>query len=324
MARYINPFTDAGFKRIFGQEVNMDLLLDFLNALIEPEEPFVHVDFLDKEILPHDTDGRRLIYDIHCRTSTGERILVEMQNATQTYFRDRSLYYMASAISNQGEKGRDWKFSLKKVYGVFFLNFVMTDFPELPLKAVASLRFEESQRPFSDKLRMFYITLPLMTKHEEEIETDFERWIYVLKNMETLTEIPFKDYKKIFGRLEEVSNLAALTPQERQRYDASLKVYRDNMAVLEYAETQGHEKGLARGLAEGLAKGLAEGLEKGLAEGLAKGLAEGLAEGLEKGHSEGEQAMLHTIINRMRAQGYNEDFISAATGVSVEDIKAME
>ena len=135
-----------------------------------------------------------------------------------------------------------------------------------------------------------------MTKREEEIETDFERWIYVLKNMETLTEMPFKDYKKIFGRLEEVSNLAALTPQERQRYDASLKVYRDNMAVLDYAETQGHEKGLAEGLAKGLAKG----------------------------RSEGEQTMLHTIINRMRAQGYNEDFISTATGVSVEDLKAIK
>jgi hypothetical protein len=28
--KYVNPFTDFGFKKIFGDEANKDLLIDFL------------------------------------------------------------------------------------------------------------------------------------------------------------------------------------------------------------------------------------------------------------------------------------------------------
>lgn len=64
MSKYINPFTDVGFKRIFGQEINKDILIDFLNALLEGEKHVVDLKFLDKELLPLTSDDRSLIYDI--------------------------------------------------------------------------------------------------------------------------------------------------------------------------------------------------------------------------------------------------------------------
>ncbi|MDE5712351.1 MAG: Rpn family recombination-promoting nuclease/putative transposase [Muribaculaceae bacterium] len=249
MGKFINPFTDEGFKRIFGQEIHKDLLISFLNELIHGDNPIVDIVFRDKEIFPQFFDGRRIIYDIYCTTENGEHVIVEMQNAAQPFFKDRSIFYAASAIAQQGERGKDWNFDVKRVYGIFFLNFYMDGLKDWSLCSEVSLHFKGTTEQFSDKLHLYYITLPKMEKSESECETDFERWIYILKHMETLERMPFKAQNMIFGRLEEVCNLNSLSRQERLNYDESLKVYRDGVAVIEYAEQRGMEKGREETLA---------------------------------------------------------------------------
>ena len=127
MGRFINPFTDVGFKRIFGQSVHKDLLIDFLNNLLEGEKQIKDISFLDKELLPEFQGDRGTIYDIYCTTESGEEFIVEMQNCEQAYIRERAIYYLCRAMSRQGERGANWKFNLKAVYGIFFLNFEMKD-----------------------------------------------------------------------------------------------------------------------------------------------------------------------------------------------------
>ena len=122
MGKFINPFMDVGFKRIFGQEVNKDLLIDFLNSLLEGEKRVRDIRFLDKELLPEYAAGRGVIYDEYCVDESGEEFIVEMQNREQVNFRERALYYLSRAMARQGERGVDWRFDLKAVYGVFFIN----------------------------------------------------------------------------------------------------------------------------------------------------------------------------------------------------------
>ena len=251
MGKYINPFTDEGFKRIFGQEINKDLLISFLNELIHGDNPIVDIVFRDKEIFPQFFDGRRIIYDIYCTTENGEHVIVEMQNAAQPFFKDRSIFYVASAIAQQGERGKEWNFDVKRVYGIFFLNFYMDGLNDWSLCSEVSLHFKGTSEQFSDKLHLYYITLPKMEKSESECETDFERWIYILKHMETLERMPFKAQNMIFGRLEEVCNLNSLSRQERLNYDESLKVYRDGVAVIEYAVQRGRKEGMEKGIEKG-------------------------------------------------------------------------
>ena len=102
MARFINPFTDVGFKRIFGQEINKDLLIDFLNGLLEGEKHIVDIRFLDKEVLPAFAQDRGVIYDVYCTNESGEQFIVEMQNRPQVNFRERALYYLSRAVARQG------------------------------------------------------------------------------------------------------------------------------------------------------------------------------------------------------------------------------
>ena len=123
MGKFINPFTDEGFKRIFGQEMSKPVLLTFLNSLLKDERRIVNVQYLDKEKLGLSDGDRSLIYDILCETDDGEHIIVEMQNKYQPYFKKRSIYYVARSIVEQGERGGQWRYDIKAVYMVAFLNF---------------------------------------------------------------------------------------------------------------------------------------------------------------------------------------------------------
>ncbi len=244
MARFINPFTDVGFKRIFGQEINKDLLIDFLNSLLVGERHITDIRFLDKELLGDTVEDRSCIYDIYCTNEDGEQFIVEMQNRRQHNFRERALYYLSRAVVRQGERGAAWMFDLKAVYGVFFMNFRLDGLPD-KLRTDVVLADRDSHDVFTDKMRYVFLQLPSFNKDESECETDFERWIYVLKNMEVLERLPFKAKKAVFMKLEEIVDIASLSKEDRMKYDEAIKVYRDNLVTEAYARNEGRAEGRA-------------------------------------------------------------------------------
>ena len=244
MGKFINPFTDVGFKRIFGQEVSKPVLLAFLNSLLEGERRIVDLIFLDKEQLGLESGDRSLIYDIYCETETGEHIIVEMQNKYQPYFKERSIYYMARSIVEQGERGSQWKYDIKAVYLVAFLNFKISDISKEFRTDVALMDMKE-RTLFSDKVRLVYLQLPYFTKEAEECETIFEKIIYTLKHMDILQRMPWMAQNAVFKRLSEIAEVASLNSEERRKYDESLRAYRDTLAVMDGQFMQGERKGRA-------------------------------------------------------------------------------
>ena len=302
MAQFINPFTDVGFKRIFGQEINKDLLIDFLNALLEGEKRVKDIRFLDKELLPAYRRDRGVIYDVYCTDESGEQFIVEMQNREQANFRERALYYLSRTVAAQGERGVSWQFDLKAVYGVFFMNFRLAGATH-KLRTDVVLADRDTHETFTDKMRYIFLELPSFDKEENECETDFERWIYVLKNMDTLDRLPFKARMAVFKRLEDIVEIAALSKEDRLRYEESVKVHRDNLAVEAYA--------------------LETGWEKGHEEGWNEGHKEGWNLGLEVGKTEGERnANLKNAYN-LKQLGVSIDIIAQATGLTEEEIKQL-
>ena len=253
MGKFINPFTDIGFKRIFGQEISKPVLVTFLNALLVEERTIVDVKFLDKEKLGISDGDRSLIYDIYCETDTGEHIIVEMQNKYQPYFKKRSIYYLSRSIVEQGERGSEWKYDIKAVYLVAFLNFKLSDISK-DFRTDVALMDMKRRTVFSDKVRLVYLQLPYFTKEADDCANVFERFIYVLKHMDILQRMPWMAQDAVFRKLSEISEVASLTNEERRQYDESLRHYRDTLVVMEGQYQEGEKKGLEKGRAEGRAE----------------------------------------------------------------------
>ena len=194
------------------------------------------------------------IFDVYCENEQGETFIVEMQKAEQQFFKDRSVFYSTFAIQNQGKKGI-WDFNLKGVYTVGILDFVFpnNEYPADSLRHEVKLVDVDDKHVFYDKLTFLYLEMPKFTKTETELETMYDKWLFVLHNLSRLMKRPAALQERIFTRLFEQAEIARYTPKERQDYEDSLKVYRDLKNVLDTAELKGLRKGIAQGRAEGVA-----------------------------------------------------------------------
>jgi predicted transposase/invertase (TIGR01784 family) len=233
------------------------------------------VRFLDKEKVGLADGDRSLIYDILCQTDNGEYIIVEMQNKPQPYFKKRSIYYLSRSVVEQGERGDKWHYDIKAIYLVALLNFKLPDISRKFRTDVALMDMKDKTL-FSTDVRMIYLQLPYFVKEADECNTIFERIIFVLKNMDILQRMPWLAQDAVFKRLSEIAEVSALSKEERQQYDTSLRHYRDTIAVMEGQFMEGERKGRAEGRKEGRAEGRAEGRKEGRAEGRAEGRKEGL------------------------------------------------
>ena len=122
MSKYINPYTDFGFKWLFGTEKNKAILIDFLNALFDGMEIVEDLEYRQNEHLEAGPEDRHVIFDVYCETESGKKIIVEMQNSYQQFYKDRSIYYASIPIHEQGLRGA-WNFELNAVYVVSIMNF---------------------------------------------------------------------------------------------------------------------------------------------------------------------------------------------------------
>ena len=263
--KYIDPFTDFGFKKLFGEECNKDLLLDFLNELLHKEEGhIVSLSYLQSEKLGFFENSRKAVFDIFCENEKGEKFIVELQKAKQDFFKDRTLFYTTFPIAEQAPQG-DWNFELKSVYTIAILNFVFEEDKNDPLKYRYDVMLTdiETHKIFYDKLTFIYLEMPKFTKEIDELQTRFEKWMYVIKNLRRLDNIPDKLRERIFEKMFAAAEVAKLTQDEYRAYVDNMSAYRDWQNCLDTAKREAQEEGMAKGMAKGKAEGRAEGRAEG-------------------------------------------------------------
>lgn len=294
MSRYINPYTDFGFKKLFGEEANKDLLIDFLNQLLPEHHQIQSLQFKNTEKLPLYPDDRKAFFDISCISHSGEHFIVEMQKARMDYFKDRALFYVTFPLREQAKKGQ-WNFKLSAVYFIAILDFIAEQADDtLKFRQDVSLKDQEGEL-FYDKLHFCFLQMPLFNKAANELNSHFEKWVYFLKNLADIEEIPRILNEPVFQKAFEIAEVANLRPVQARQYQKSLLDYWSNKAVLDTA--------------------FAEGKEEGLVEGIAKGKEEGLAEG--------EFKTKLTIAQQLKAQGFTLELIMQVTGLSQAEIERL-
>ena len=288
--RYVNFYTDFAFKKLFGTEMNKDLLISFLNALLQGREVVLDVNYLNTEHLGTQEYDRRAVFDVYCKNDKGEVFLVEMQKGEQQFFKDRSSYYSTFAIREQAPRG-EWNYELKGVYTIGILNFCFDKEREGNYYHEVKLMDTATKEVFYDKLVFIYLEMPKFTKQENELESLFDKWLYVIRNLAALMERPRVLQEKVFAHLFEAAEIAKFSRVERYEYEESLKAYRDWFSVMATAELRGEERGKEKGLKEGLEKGR---IEERLRN--ARGL---------------------------KARGVDAEIIAQVTGLSVDDILGL-
>ena len=236
-AKYINPYTDFGFKKIFGEEASKPLLTDFLNALLPHQNKIVNLSFKNTEQLGQTEADRKAVYDIYCENEKGEKFIVELQKAKQNYFRERTIYYSTFPIREQAEKG-EWNYNLKAVYCVGILDFTFDDYENEPEKSevVHTIKLKnQNGKTFYEKLTYIYLEMPNFSQTEAQLSTRLDKWLYFIKHLEDFQTIPsiFKD--EVFIQAFEKAELAKLDQAELDSYENSLKTYRDLKGVIETA-----------------------------------------------------------------------------------------
>jgi len=244
VSRYINPLTDFGFKRIFG---NKEFLLDFLNAVLKIEGGIVDLRYDNTERPGRSETDRTTIFDLYCTLGNGERVIIEMQYHRHENFVERTLFYATRMIQEQGEdkKGdEDWGFDLKPVYSVNIVNFILDDdkkaCPDNGGKrkktgkyvTYARITDEDTHKVVCDKLTFVFLELPYFTKEEHELTDYIDWWMYVLKNMAKLNNLPDVLRNRIFERLFLKAEIVKLSKKDRDEYDQSLKKMSDMNIIL--------------------------------------------------------------------------------------------
>lgn len=316
-AKYVNPFTDFGFKKIFGEEASKPLLIDFLNALLPESKHIADLSFKNCEQLGITELDRKAIYDIYCEAKSGEKFIVELQKAKQNYFIERTIYYSTFPIREQAEKG-NWNYNLQAVYCIGILDFTFNDYGQEENKdeVVHTIKLKNQHgKVFYDKLTYIYLEMPNFKKEESELESRLDKWLFFIKYLEDFQQIPnlFKD--EVFTKAFEKAELAKFDQAEMDSYEYSLKVFRDNKNTYDYAIETATREGLEKGIAEGLEKGMKKGMKKGIEKGMEKGMEKGIEKGMEKAKIE--------VAKNLKQSGVANDIISKTTGLSIEMINQL-
>ena len=262
-SRYLNPLTDFGFHKLFGREDCKELLIHFLNEIIREEGLITDIQHLPPEQWGDTETNRKAIFDIFCTTEKGEYFVVEMQNAKQPYFRDRSLFYASLPIHKQAPRG-PWNFRLKTVYLVAVLDFILFNEVEGDKNQVIEhvhLVRERTQTIYSKKLNFVFIELPKFRKTAEELATNTDKWLFSLKNLSKLKDRPAAVQGKIFEELFRMAERKQLTKEEMEEYKKSILEYQDVRDAVDYAREEGFEEGIEKGREEGREEGIEEGIE---------------------------------------------------------------
>lgn len=245
--KFADPKNDIAFKKIFGNDQHKNILISFLNAVLDfsGDNTIVAVTLANPYQVPKIPELKETILDIKATNQKGNTFIVEMQRKDLGNFNKRSLYYTSKAYVNQLDKGNDYN-KLKKVYFIGIVNFIIFEHPNFISRHLI-INQETGLQDLSD-FEFSFIELPKFNKDLEALKSILDKWIYFIKNVENLTMIPenyqHKDFKEAFN----VATQTTWNKQELEIYDyVSLKEF-DDINALQTAKNKGIEQGIEQGV----------------------------------------------------------------------------
>ena len=286
--KYLDLLNDFSFKFLFGREVNKDVLIAFLNALFEGEKLITDLKYSPTEHSGAEKQEKKILFDLLCTGIDGEQFIIEMQRTEQKHFRDRAIYYMSRLISQQLVRGKhNWEKPLDEIYLIAILDFSLADSDAETYLQEVCLMNKYSYKVFYERIGYKFLKLTNFDKSEQELTTNLDKWVYLLKNMHLLDKLPEFLNEGIFQKVFNITEMSKLTKEERMRYERDLKTKSDYEGGIAYA------------------------VEKALIEGI------------EKGQKEGREKAVIEIANKMKKAGLSSSAIHSLTEIPLEEIEQL-
>ncbi|PGB56962.1 Rpn family recombination-promoting nuclease/putative transposase [Bacillus anthracis] len=269
----VNLRIDFAFKQLFGTNGSEDILIAFLNAMLQEslESPIASLQLEDPHLHREHANDKLSILDISATLGTGTKVNVEIQLNNNHDMMKRSLYYWGKLYTSQLQKGMPYS-ALRKTITINLLNFIMfLDHKEFHTKG--TLWNTQQQKLLSDDIEIHIVEIPKLTEqwHEEKVnpwKDPFARWLLLLSANEDehltklLEDIAMNQdpiLQKAINKWERMSQDSSF----RQAYDAREKVLMDEAAKFAHAETEGMKRGMEKGLEKGIEQGRKEGVQQG-------------------------------------------------------------
>ena len=310
--KYINILTDFGFKRIFADENNKDLLIDFLNSILSFQNIQVQdITYKNTEFSGESDDDKKVILDFYCISDKGEHFLVEVQRAKQKYFHKRILFYASRLIQEQGIKETKWDYNFNGVYCIGILEFEIA--PNEKVFNRYRILNEETYQPLIEDFGIILIDLTKFNKQVHELTSNFDRWIYILKNLDKINEVPKQLNEGLFVKLFKLAEFRAMNKEQQRAYMDSLKRYNDWQNVLDYAHEEGYHE------AELKYEGLLQQMIKQAEEEKRRAEEEKRRAEKEKRRAEEEKNKIIHAIKNLKENGFSDEQIESLLSIKISD-----
>ncbi|NGM64996.1 Rpn family recombination-promoting nuclease/putative transposase [Sphingobacterium sp. SGR-19] len=252
LGNYVDMCTDFGMKLYFGPDGGKPNLINFLNGLFDGEKIIKDLEYRPAEHNGTQDKDRKVVFDLYCTSADSSHFIIEMQQLSQEFFKDRTVYYTSRLINKlvpRGHKGNTYE--LPEVYFVGILNFVLDrSIPNQYYYDVA-LCDQQSKKVFYDKLGYKLLVLANFNKEQYEIKSYMDMWLYLFRHMEELDEMPKFLDNRVFGLIFDIGKVANLTESDMKLYESSLKNKRDAESVRLTAIKEGRREGMEEGMEKG-------------------------------------------------------------------------
>ncbi len=296
------------FKKLFGEEPNKDLLIDFLNELLKQQgdNQIKDLTYANSKRLGNTNQDRKAVFDLYCENERGEEFIIELQKVRQQFFKERSLFYATFAIQEQAIRGQDWDFRLKDIYTIGIMDSSFDDSHPKQFQHTVKLVESTTQEIFYDKLTFIYLEMAKFNKIEGELVSHFDKWLYLLKNLRKFREIPATLQERVFRKAFQIAEVSNLNAEEMNAYETDLKYQRDWKNAMDFAIKEAVEKAVEKAIEETEEKAEQKAKKK-----------------VEQAKEETSRKKQPEIARNFKNAGVDVTIIAQSTGLKVAEINTL-
>jgi len=249
--RYIDPLTDFGFKHLFGNVLNKEILIKFLAAVFEGKKQIADITYQPQRTVKRNEEGKKAFSELLCTEKNGKQFKVVIQRIEEQQFRESTRGFMASFFKglNADDSGQS-TFPPKEWYLLGLLNFSFGDCEDLYYREISFTKMDMKRNP-SGKLGFKFLELPEFSKSEQDLETEADKWFYLLRHLHELDKVPPCFGEEIFQQLFKAAELAGLTDEERETHASQVKESGREAKWSVYNPEKAAERTAEREMAEG-------------------------------------------------------------------------